>query len=71
MRMDEAPLLFLAAESVLISVGFMIAAFVSPPDPVSQVLGLLVILAVTLPVSYWWAYRRQTASDESGAPSET
>ena len=46
------------SESLLIILGFAIAAQVSPPDPVSQVIGTLVILAVTLPLSYWVAYRR-------------
>ena len=46
------------SESLLIILGFAIAAQVSPPDPVSQVIGTLVILAVTLPLSYWLAYRR-------------
>jgi len=46
------------AESALIILGFAIAAQVSPPDPYSQIVGALVILLVTLPLSYWVAYRR-------------
>ena len=49
---------FLMAESALIILGFAIAAQVSPPDPYSQIVGALVILLVTLPLSYWVAYRR-------------
>ncbi|MBX0304262.1 DUF7534 family protein [Haloarcula salinisoli] len=49
---------FLALESAFIMVGFAVAAQVAPPDPYSQVLGTLVILAVTLPLSYWLVYRR-------------
>jgi Sec-independent protein secretion pathway component TatC len=45
-------------ESLLIMLGFAVAAQVSPPDPFTQVLAALVILVVTLPVSYWLAYKR-------------
>jgi Sec-independent protein secretion pathway component TatC len=45
-------------ESLLIMLGFAVAAQVSPPDPFTQVLAALVIFVVTLPVSYWLAYKR-------------
>ncbi len=45
-------------ESLLITLGFAVAAQVSPPDPFSQVVGTLVILLVTLPLSYWVVYER-------------
>jgi len=45
-------------ESVLIILGFATAAQVLPPDLYSQVISTLLILAVTLPLSYWLAYRR-------------
>lgn len=50
---------FVTYESALIILGFAIAAQVSPPDVYSQVLATLVILVITLPLSYWLAYRRQ------------
>ncbi|WP_442905031.1 DUF7534 family protein [Haloarcula sp. CGMCC 1.2071] len=49
---------FIIYEFLLIILGFAIAAQVSPPDPVTQILGTLVVLAVTLPLSYWLVYRR-------------
>ena len=49
---------FLALESVFIMVGFAVAAFLLPPDPYSQILSTLVLLAVTLPLSYWLVYRK-------------
>lgn len=57
--MNESPRLqFVLVQSLLIILGFAIAAQVSPPDVYSQLQGTLVILVVTLPVSYWIAYRR-------------
>ncbi|WP_254840011.1 DUF7534 family protein [Natronomonas marina] len=53
---------FLAVEGLLIVLGFTIAAQVSPPDPYSQILGTLVILLVTLPLSYWLVYERDVLS---------
>jgi hypothetical protein len=53
---------FLAAEAAFIMVGFAVAAQLAPPDPYSQILGTLVILAVTLPLSYWLVYRRARPS---------
>ncbi|WP_425492389.1 DUF7534 family protein [Halobellus inordinatus] len=50
---------FVTYESALIILGFAIAAQVSPPDVYSQVLATLVVLVITLPLSYWLAYRRQ------------
>jgi Sec-independent protein secretion pathway component TatC len=44
--------------SLLIVLGFAVAAQVSPPDVYSQVIGTVVVLAVTLPLSYWLAYAR-------------
>jgi len=49
---------FLAVEAAFIMVGFALAAQLLPPDLHAQILGTLVILAVTLPVSYWLVYRR-------------
>ncbi|WP_262179470.1 DUF7534 family protein [Haloarcula laminariae] len=49
---------FFAVESLLIMGGFFVAAFLLPPDPYSQLLSTVVILAVTLPLSYWLVYRR-------------
>ncbi len=49
---------FVAYESLLIILGFAIAAQVSPPDVYSQIVGTVAVLAVTLPLSYWLAYRR-------------
>jgi len=49
---------FVVVQSLLIILGFAIAAQVSPPDVYSQVVGTAIILLVTLPVSYWVAYRR-------------
>ncbi|MFB6232875.1 MAG: hypothetical protein ABEH61_01315 [Haloarculaceae archaeon] len=49
---------FLLTESLLIYAGFAIAAFVSPTDVMSQLIGGLVILVVTVLVSYWAVYRR-------------
>jgi hypothetical protein len=50
---------FIIYESLLIILGFAIAAQVAPPDIYSQIIGTLVILAVTLPLSYWLVYKRQ------------
>ena len=50
---------FIIYESLLIILGFAIAAQVSPPDVYSQIIGTVVILTVTLPISYWLAYKRQ------------
>jgi Sec-independent protein secretion pathway component TatC len=50
---------FVIYESLLIVLGFTIAAQLSPPDPYSQIIGTLVVLTVTLPLSYWLAYKRQ------------
>jgi hypothetical protein len=56
---NESPRLqFVAVQSLLIILGFAIAAQVAPPDVYSQIVGTVVILVVTLPVSYWIAYRR-------------
>ena len=49
---------FGVVESLLIRLGFAIVAQVSPPDPFSQVVATVIILIVTLPLSYWLAYRR-------------
>ena len=53
---------FLAAEAAFIMVGFAVAAQLAPPDPYTQLLVTLVILAVTLPLSYWLVYRRGRSS---------
>jgi Sec-independent protein secretion pathway component TatC len=50
---------FVVYESLLIILGFAIAAQVSPPDVYSQMLGTGVVLTITLPLSYWVAYKRQ------------
>lgn len=50
---------FVLLESLLIVLGFAVAAQVSPPDPFSQIVGTLVILLVTLPLSYWLVYERE------------
>ena len=50
---------FVIYESLLIMLGFVIAAQISPPDPYSQIRWALVILVVSLPISYWLAYKRQ------------
>lgn len=55
---EERLLLFLIAESVLIVLGFAVASLVSPPDIYSQLIATTTILVVTLPLSYWWTYRR-------------
>lgn len=47
---------FLTALGVQIVLGFAIASLVLPPDPYSQVLSALGILAVAIPVSYWLVY---------------
>jgi len=49
---------FILYESLLIILGFAIAAQVSPPDVYSQIIGTVVILMITLPLSYWLVYRR-------------
>ncbi|SDY43024.1 DUF7534 family protein [Halobellus clavatus] len=49
---------FVVLESALIIGGFTVAAQVSPPDAASQIRGTLLILVLTLPLSYWFAYRR-------------
>lgn len=49
---------FVIYESLLIILGFAIAAQVSPPDVYSQIIGTLVILTITLPLSYWLVYKR-------------
>ena len=51
---------FVAYESLLVILGFAVAAQVAPPDPLSQIASTLAILAATLPLSYWLAYKRQT-----------
>jgi hypothetical protein len=57
--MNLSPLIkFVVFESFLIILGFAIAAQVLPPDPFTQVISTLVILAITLPLSYWLAYKR-------------
>jgi len=50
---------FLVYESSLIILGFAVAAQVSPPDVFSQVVATLILLSVTLPLSYWMAYKRK------------
>ena len=50
---------FAIYESLLIILGFAIAAQISPPDIYSQLLGTFVILTITLPLSYWLVYKRQ------------
>ena len=50
---------FIIYESLLIILGFAIAALLSPPDVYSQILGTFVVLTVTLPLSYWVVYKRQ------------
>jgi len=55
---DKLLVEFLAAESAFIMVGFAVAAQLLPPDPYTQVVSTLAILAVTLPLSYWLVYRR-------------
>lgn len=50
---------FIVYESLLIIFGFAIAAQLSPPDIYSQIIGTLVVFAVTLPLSYWLVYKRQ------------
>ena len=50
---------FVIYESLLIILGFAIAAQISPPDVYSQVVGTFVILTITLPLSYWLVYKRQ------------
>jgi hypothetical protein len=50
---------FVIYESLLIILGFAIAAQISPPDVYSQLLGTFVILTITLPLSYWLVYKRQ------------
>jgi len=50
---------FVIYGSLLIILGFAIAAQVSPPDVYSQILGTFVILTITLPLSYWLVYKRQ------------
>lgn len=45
-------------QSLLIILGFAIAAHISPPDIRSQLIGTAVILTVTLPTTYWAVYRR-------------
>ena len=50
---------FVIYESFFIILGFAIAAQISPPDIYSQVFGTFVILAITLPLSYWLVYIRQ------------
>lgn len=49
---------FVVLQSLLIILGFAIAAQVLPPDPFTQVVSTLFILAVTLPTSYWVVYKR-------------
>ena len=49
---------FVVYESLLIMLGFAVAAQVLPPDPYIQVISTLVILAVTLPLPYWVSYGR-------------
>ena len=49
---------FVIYESLLIILGFAIAAQVSSPDVYSQIIGILVILTITLPLSYWLVYKR-------------
>jgi hypothetical protein len=49
---------FILYESLLIILGFVIAAQVLPPDVYSQIIGTLVILTVTIPFSYWLVYKR-------------
>ena len=48
---------FVLFESLLIILGFAIAAQVSPPDVYTQIIRTVVVLAVTLPLSYWFVYR--------------
>lgn len=50
---------FIIYELLLIILGLAIAAQVLPPDVYSQILWAVVVLTVTLPVSYWLAYKRQ------------
>ena len=50
---------FVIYASLLIILGFAIAAQISPPDVYSQILGTFVILTITLPLSYWLVYKRQ------------
>ena len=50
---------FVIYESLLIILGFAIAAQIAPPDIYSQLLGTLVILTISLPLSYWLVYKRQ------------
>ncbi|WP_419181149.1 DUF7534 family protein [Haloarcula litorea] len=46
-------------ESLFIILGFAIAAQIAPPDVYSQLLATLVILTISLPLSYWLVYKRQ------------
>lgn len=48
---------FVIYESLLIILGFAIAAQTSPPDVYSQILGAFVVLVVTVPLAYWVVYR--------------
>jgi hypothetical protein len=50
---------FVIYESLLIMLGFAIAAQIAPPDIYSQLLGTFVILTITLPLSYWLVYKRR------------
>jgi len=50
---------FVIYESLLIVLGFAIAAQIAPTDIYSQLLGTLVILTISLPLSYWLVYKRQ------------
>ena len=49
---------FLTVASLSIVVGFAVSAVVTPPDPATQIRTALVVLLVTVPLSYWLVYRR-------------
>jgi len=49
---------FLQSVGILLTIAFAICAFVTPPDPYSQVVAVAVSLPLVLGASYILAYRR-------------
>ncbi|RDI71018.1 DUF7534 family protein [Halopelagius longus] len=49
---------FLLVSVTLVTLGFVVSAFLTPPDPYTQILTVPVILLVAIPLSYWIVYKR-------------
>ena len=48
---------FVTAMVVFLSFSLFIAALISPPDPFTQLIYAVPLIALSIPVAYWLAYR--------------